>query len=66
MVEGDVIRLEIEPKEKIGVCPRCGRVSNRPHQSLAYLTHIEYIERELAKIRSQVLPMVSQHIFLTN
>ena len=32
---------------------------NRPHQSLAYFTPIEYIERELAKIRSSVLPMWS-------
>jgi len=32
---------------------------NRPHQSLAYLTPIGYIEKELAKIRSPVLPMWS-------
>ena len=32
---------------------------NRPHQSLAYLTPVEYIERELAKIHSPVLPMWS-------
>jgi transposase InsO family protein len=32
---------------------------HRPHQSLAYLTPIAYIERELAKIRSPVLPMWS-------
>jgi len=32
---------------------------HRPHQSLAYLTPIEYIERQLARIRSQVLPMWS-------
>jgi transposase InsO family protein len=32
---------------------------NRPHQSLAYLTPVEYIEKELAKIRSPVLPMWS-------
>jgi len=32
---------------------------NRPHQSLGYLTPIEYIERELAKIHSPVLPMWS-------
>jgi transposase InsO family protein len=32
---------------------------NRPHQSLAYLTPIGYIEKELAKIRSLVLPMWS-------
>jgi transposase InsO family protein len=30
---------------------------NRPHQSLGYLTPIVYIERELAKIHSPVLPM---------
>jgi len=30
---------------------------NRPHQSLAYLIPAEYIEKELAKIRSTVLPM---------
>ena len=30
---------------------------HRPHQSLAYLTPLEYIERQLAKIRSKVLPM---------
>jgi len=30
---------------------------NRPHQSLAYLTPVEYIEKELAKIRSPMLPM---------
>ena len=32
---------------------------HRPHQSLAYLTPIEYIENGLAKIRSPVLPMWS-------
>jgi transposase InsO family protein len=32
---------------------------NRPHQSLAYLAPIQYIEKELAKIRSPVLPMWS-------
>jgi len=32
---------------------------NRPHQSLAYLTPMEYIEKELAKIHSPVLPMWS-------
>jgi len=32
---------------------------HRPHQSLGYLTPIEYIEKELAKIHSQVLPMWS-------
>jgi len=32
---------------------------NRPHQSLAYLTPIQYIERELAQIRSPVLLMWS-------
>ena len=32
---------------------------NRPHQSLAYLTPVEYIEKELAKIRSPVSPMWS-------
>ena len=32
---------------------------NRPHQSLGYLAPVEYIERELAKIRSPVLPMWS-------
>jgi transposase InsO family protein len=32
---------------------------NRPHQSLDYLTPIEYIERELAKVCSPVLPMWS-------
>jgi len=32
---------------------------NRPHQSLGYLTPIEYIEKELAKIHSPVLPMWS-------
>jgi transposase InsO family protein len=32
---------------------------NRPHQSLAYLAPVEYIEKELAKIRSPVLPMWS-------
>jgi len=32
---------------------------NRPHQSLAYLSPVEYIEKELAKIRSPVLPMWS-------
>jgi len=30
-----------------------------PHQSLVYLTAVEYIERELAKIHSPVLPMWS-------
>ena len=32
---------------------------HRPHQSLAYLNPIGYIEKELAKIRSPVLPMWS-------
>ena len=32
---------------------------NRPHQSLGYLVPVEYIEKELAKIRSPVLPMWS-------
>jgi len=32
---------------------------NRPHQSLGYLAPIEYIEKELAKIHSPVLPMWS-------
>jgi len=32
---------------------------NRPHQSLGYLAPVEYIEKELAKIRSPVLPMWS-------
>jgi len=32
---------------------------NRPHQSLGYLTPMGYIERELAKISSPVLPMWS-------
>ena len=30
-----------------------------PHQSLGYLAPMDYIERELAKIRSPVLPMWS-------
>ena len=32
---------------------------NRPHQSLAYLAPMQYIEKQLAKIRSPVLPMWS-------
>jgi len=32
---------------------------NRPHQSLGYLAPVGYIERELSKIRSPVLPMWS-------
>jgi transposase InsO family protein len=32
---------------------------NRPHQSLDYLAPIEYIEKELAKVYSPVLPMWS-------
>jgi len=36
---------------------------NRPHQSLAYLTPMEYIEKLLAKIRSPVLPMWSASTF---
>ena len=32
---------------------------NRPHQSLAYLTPVEYIGREFAKIHSPLLPMWS-------
>jgi len=32
---------------------------NCPHQSLVYLTPVECIERELAKIHSPVLPMWS-------
>ena len=30
---------------------------NRPHQTLAYLTPLAYIEKELTRIRSPVLPM---------
>ena len=30
---------------------------NRPHHSLGYLAPMEYIQQELAKIRSPVLPM---------
>ncbi len=30
---------------------------NRPHQSLGYLTPVEYIEKELAKADSKVSPM---------
>ncbi len=33
--------------------------SNRPHQSLGYLSPIEYIEKQLAKICSPLLPMWS-------
>jgi transposase InsO family protein len=32
---------------------------NHPHQSLGYLAPVEYIEKELAKISPQVLPMWS-------
>jgi transposase InsO family protein len=32
---------------------------SRPHQSLAYLAPVEYIEKELAKIHSPLLPMWS-------
>ena len=32
---------------------------NRPHRSIGYLTSVEYIERELAKIRLPVLPIWS-------
>jgi len=32
---------------------------NHPHQSIGYLTPVEYIETELARIRSPVLPMWS-------
>ncbi|MCD6599754.1 MAG: hypothetical protein J7L19_04220, partial [Dehalococcoidia bacterium] len=32
---------------------------NRPHQYLVYLTPVEYIEKELAKTHSSVLPMWS-------
>ena len=32
---------------------------NRPYQSLAYQTPVEYIEKEFAKISRQVLPMWS-------
>lgn len=32
---------------------------HRPHQSLAYLTPVEYIEKEPAKIHSPLLPMWS-------
>jgi transposase InsO family protein len=32
---------------------------NRPHHSLPYVTNIGYIEEELTKIRSPVLPMWS-------
>ena len=36
---------------------------NRPHQSLTYLAPAEYIERELAKIHSPVLPMWSARTY---
>jgi len=36
---------------------------NRPHQSLGYLSPIEYIVRELANIRNPVLPMWSATTF---
>jgi transposase InsO family protein len=36
---------------------------NRPHQSLAYLAPMGYIEKELAKIHSPVLPMWSASTF---
>jgi transposase InsO family protein len=37
---------------------------NRPHQSLGYLAPVEYIEKELAKIHSPVLPMWSATTFI--
>jgi hypothetical protein len=30
---------------------------HRPHKSFAYLTPVDYIEREIVKIRSLVVPM---------
>ena len=36
---------------------------NRPHQTLGYLAPVEYIEKELAKIHSPVLPMWSASTF---
>ncbi len=36
---------------------------NRPHQSLAYLAPVEYIEKELAKINSPLLPMWSASVY---
>ena len=37
---------------------------NRPHQSLDYLTPVEYIEKELTKVKSPVLPMWSANTFI--
>jgi len=37
---------------------------NRPHQSLDYLTPVEYITKELTRIRSPVLPMWSASTFI--
>ncbi|MGA8850072.1 MAG: hypothetical protein WB564_09725 [Dehalococcoidia bacterium] len=34
-------------------------LKDKLHQSLGYLTTVEYIEKEFAKIRSPVLPMWS-------
>ena len=53
--------LSLDPEE---LNPRLGEWLieynfHRPHQSLAYFTPIAYTERELAKIRSPVLPMWS-------
>jgi transposase InsO family protein len=48
---------ELNPRLTEWLIPTSRDNFNRPHQSLAYLAPVEYIEKELAKIRSPVLSM---------
>jgi transposase InsO family protein len=50
---------ELNPRLTEWLIPTSRDNFNRPHQCLAYLAPVEYIEKELAKIRSPVLPMWS-------
>jgi transposase InsO family protein len=50
---------ELNPGLTEWLIPTSRHNFNRPHQSLAYLTPVEYIEKELAKIHSPVLAMWS-------
>ena len=49
----------VEYHELIGIVVLDEYNFNRPHQSFGYLTLVEYIEKEPAKIRSPVSPMWS-------
>jgi transposase InsO family protein len=50
---------ELNPRLTEWLIPTSRDNFNHPHQSLGYLAPVEYIEKELAKIRSPVLPMWS-------